>query len=127
MIVQIKFANDLTMMFGDSYKPWRVQMDEFCWDNKAYLGDIEEVSCCSDDWIGWGGLKWCVSEVFQHQLNREGCQSTDPDNPNARQYTDMKFEFDSKVYRVAQRILQDARNGQTDNRLLMKGILPKGA
>lgn len=127
MIVKIKFEGDITMMFGDSYKPWRIQFDEYCWSNKKELGEIEEVSCCLDDWIGWGGLKWCAAEVFQHQLNREGCQSGDPDNSNARQYADMKFTFDSKVARIAQRILQDARNGQTDQRLLLKGILPKGA
>ncbi|OMF93827.1 hypothetical protein BK146_17860 [Paenibacillus sp. FSL R7-0333] len=115
------------MMFGDSYKPWRIQFDEYCWDNKKELGEIEEVSCCSDKWIGWGGLKWCTAEVFQHQLNREGCQDADHDNPNARQYAEMKFTFDPQIAKIAQRILQDARNGQTDQRLLLKGILPKGA
>ncbi|MFB5758912.1 spore protein H [Paenibacillus medicaginis] len=126
MIVRIKFNDDLTMMFGDSYKPWRIQFDEYCWNYKKVLGEIEEISICSDKWISWGGLKWCTGENFQHQLNREGCQSQDENNPNARQYSEMKFAFDSIVARTALRILEDARNGRTDNRLLLKGILPKG-
>ncbi|MEC0170848.1 hypothetical protein [Paenibacillus graminis] len=40
MIVQIKFEGDITMMFGDSYKPWRIQFDEYCWGNKKELGEI---------------------------------------------------------------------------------------
>lgn len=126
MIVCIKFNDGLTMMFGDSYKPWRVQFDEFCWKNKS-IGEIEQVTCCSNKWIGWGGLKWCPEEDFQHQLNREGCQSQDNDNPNARQYKDMTFRSDSTITKQAKRILQDARREQTDISLLWKGKLPKGA
>lgn len=126
MIVCIKFNGGLTMMFGDSYKPWRVQFDEFCWKNKN-IGEIEQVTSCSDKWIGWGGLKWCPEEDFQHQLNREGCQSHDNNNPNARQYKDMIFRSDTTITKQAKRILQDARREQTDISLLWKGKLPKGA
>lgn len=126
MIVRIKFNNGLTMMVGDSYKPWRVQFDEFCWKNKS-IGEIEQVTCCSDKWIGWGGLKWCREEDFQEQLNREGCQSQDNDNPNARQFKDMIFRSDSTITRTAIRILQDGKKGRTDQQLLWKGKLPKGA
>ena len=126
MIVCIKFNDGLTMMFGDSYKPWRVQFDEFCWKNTS-VGEIEQVTCCSDNWIGWGGLKWCPEEDFQHQLNREGCQSHDNDNPNARQYKDMIFRSDPTITKHAKHILQDARREQTDISLLWKGKLPKGA
>lgn len=126
MIVRIKFNDGLTMMFGDSYKPWRVQFDEFCWKNKR-IGEIEQVTYCSDKWIGWGGLKWCREEDFQDQLNREGCQSQDNDNPNARQFKDMIFRSHSTITRTAIRILQDGKKGWTDQQLLWKGKLPKGA
>jgi len=127
MIVRVTFENDLTMLFGDSYKPWTLQFDEYCWRNKKQLGEIVSVDTSAEKWISWGGLKWCADESFQAQLNREGCQSGDPDNQNPRKYDEMKFGFDSKVSRVALRILEDCRNNRTDSNLIYRGKLPKGA
>lgn len=95
MIVRIKMATnntgDITMLFGDSYKGWDEQFEEyihkFSGTTTAVLG-IEE---SSEDWVAWGGLKWCEEDAAQNLLNREGCQAGDPDNPNPRIYADFKF------------------------------------
>ena len=93
VLLQNKDGEKFTMLFGNSYKTWQNQYCEYlrrypdetplqAWKSKA-------------EWKGWGGLKWCLEENFQDELNREECQSNDPDNPNPRKYSDMKFfEFD---------------------------------
>jgi hypothetical protein len=91
MIVRIKFEGDKIMLFGDSYKPWKMQMDEFMRRCAEGLGRPVSADISSSKWIGWGGLKWCQHEEFQEQLNREGCQYNEPDNPNPRRYEDMDF------------------------------------
>lgn len=91
MIVRITFEDESVMMFGDSYKPWHMQMDEFmrrCADGLARPKNVEE---SKSKWVAWGGLKWCSEDGFQHQLNREGSQEWEPDNPNPRQYIEMTF------------------------------------
>jgi hypothetical protein len=92
MIVKIKFNDDLTMLFGDSYKKWYVQLEEFIWyvlkDRKS---KPLEITYSNSDWKSFGGLKWCSGDKFQEQLNREGCQNDDEDNPNPRQYSEMQF------------------------------------
>lgn len=107
MIIKVQFKSpdeEFTMLFGDSYKKWQQQYAEFV---RRYTGGYEKrhelevvrVFRCNDKWKGWGGLKWCEDTSFQHELNREGCQTDDPDNPNARQYSDMKFyEFDMREF-----------------------------
>lgn len=127
MIVRIKFDGDLTMMFGSSYKPWTLQLDEFCWQFKKQLGSIVSAEVSDEKWIGWGGLKWCAEENLQQQLNREGCQSNDPDNPNPRKYADMRFYYDRKIDKIACLILEDCKNNRTNPDLVYKGKLPKGA
>lgn len=91
------------MLFGNSYKKWQQQYLEFV---RRYTGgmkpstlEVVRVFRCNDEWKGWGGLKWCQDTSFQEELNREGCQTNDPDNPNPRQYSEMKFyEFDIKEF-----------------------------
>ena len=102
MIVKIKILDinnkELVMMFGDSYKSWFLQMKEFFWQRQKWLDGVVypaykavDVETSESEWIGWGGLKWCQEKHFQSELNREGCQQNDPDNPNPRKYADMNF------------------------------------
>jgi hypothetical protein len=85
------------MLFGDSYKKWQTQFSVFIRIRKSYNENpqVLKVERSNSKWKGFGGLKWCSSESFQQELNREDVQQGEPDNPNARQYADMKFyEFD---------------------------------
>jgi len=97
MIVKIEFISNIEepwcMMFGNSYKSWKDQAREYL-DRLSILDPTARpvrASYSKSNWVGWGGLKWCDEDEFQGCLNREGCQSSDPDNPNPRQYLDMKF------------------------------------
>jgi hypothetical protein len=93
MIVKIKLkdetGNEFTMMFGDSYKKWYIQFQEYIINFKIY--HCIDATVSQNKWIGWGGLKWCNELDFQEELNREGCQSSDPNNPNPRKYEKMCF------------------------------------
>ena len=60
MIVKIKFREDLTMLFGDSYKSWKEQFTEYI--DKWKIDDILDVWHSKAKWIGMGGLKWCSEE-----------------------------------------------------------------
>ncbi|MGM7720636.1 spore protein H [Metabacillus sp. Hm71] len=103
MIVRVTFSEDHVMLFGDSYKPWRIQLDEYMWSFKPEK--VLNVESSHSKWVGWGGLKWCPDSKFQHQLNREGCQDNDPDNPKPRQYHKMNFKYDPKKHAKALEIL----------------------
>jgi len=105
MIVRVTFSDNLIMLFGDSYKPWTMQFDEYYWNYKRELTDIIKVETTSSKWIGWGGLKWCSHDNFQEQLNREGCQSEDNDNLNPRQYNEMIFKENKQAYNKIKKII----------------------
>ena len=81
-------------MFGDSYKSWKLQFKEFVRMCKANENPVEPISAYKSNsrWIGWGGLRWCEEEDFQSQLNREGVQRDEVDNPKPRLYSKMKFD-----------------------------------
>ena len=111
MIVRITFLDkDLkpfTMLFGDSYKKWQREVDDYLhlqirWidtttlDRREIFG-VVKVEVSKSEWVSWGGLKWCSDENFQGILNREGCQDKDPDNPRPRQYNSMYFCEDKKA------------------------------
>jgi hypothetical protein len=101
MIIKIKFLdNDVkqfTMLFGDSYKKWYVQFEEYCRMFKPLV--ILEVHVSQANWKSWGGLKWCNENEFQHELNREGMQSGEPDNPKPRQYAAMDFYYSKHIFK----------------------------
>lgn len=104
MIVRIKLiakGQTKTIMFGNSYKNWNEQFREFCYINRPVVLSAETAK---DRWIGWGGLKWCNESVFQHELNREGCQRDEPDNPNPRVYANMNFRSNPIVFNIANKI-----------------------
>jgi hypothetical protein len=105
MVVRIKLKSKdevFTMMFGNSYKNWEEQFREY---SRAFKPlEIIRVETSSEKWIGWGGLKWCNEKEFQNELNREGCQDSDPDNPKPRIYDNMKFDLNAKVLQRAVKI-----------------------
>lgn len=95
-IVRVTFE-DRIILFGNSYKPWIVQFDEYallCQRDGEKLR-VVKVEVSNSNWVSWGGLKWCPEDKFQHQLNREGCQYDDMDNLNPRKYGEMNF-YDNK-------------------------------
>jgi hypothetical protein len=93
-------------MFGDSYKKWYIQLKEYCTTYK----DLSFISAdvCKDKWIGWGGLKWCNENEFQDELNREGCQDKEPDNPKPRQYNKMTFHPTQFITKKVKQIIDSA-------------------
>lgn len=98
-IVRVAFVDGSIMLFGNSYKPWDMQLDEYLFllkrDNELMM--VKEVEVSDSPWVHFGGLKWCSAKNFQQQLNREGCQSDEPDNENPRLYRDMVFYYDLKT------------------------------
>ena len=93
MIVKILFENEKgereAMLFGNSYKTWQNQYSEYA--RRFPTETAIQAWKSKSKWKGFGGLKWCLDENFQEELNREGCQIEDPDNPKPRQYSKMKF------------------------------------
>jgi len=79
----------VTILFGNSYKSWKEQYSEYC---RTFTCEPVKAWQSNAEWKGWGGLKWCEEKDFQHELNREGVQHDEPDNPYPRQYADMYFE-----------------------------------
>lgn len=95
MIIKVEFLDleegeRYTMLFGDSYKSWKEQFREYI---RLYKGKIQPMRAWKSlsAWKGFGGLKWCASIDFQKELNREGVQDGEPDNPKPRQYSKMRF------------------------------------
>ena len=107
--VRVTFS-DHVMMFGNSYKPWGMQYDEYIWMCKrnGTVLQLLDVETSHSKWVTWGGLKWCPEERFQHQLNREGCQESEPDNPKARNYSKMNFVHDRRAFKKAKDLLESA-------------------
>ena len=106
MIVKLKLKDaqgkEWTMLFGTSYKNYLDQIKEYfssfhVWNYEQEYSrafptfSIESIEASKSDWKHWGGLKWCPEQDFQQELNREGVQQNEPDNPNPRQYSEMKF------------------------------------
>ncbi|HFJ9376814.1 spore protein H [Bacillus cereus] len=109
-IVRVQFAKENVMMFGNSYKPWEMQFEEYLQILRQHneLTSVEQVSVSVSDnaWVSWGGLKWCPEENMQHQFNREGCQSNEEDNPNPRNYNEMQFYSDVTVAEKVNKLIK---------------------
>lgn len=105
--VRVTFESHV-MMFGNSYKPWQMQFDEYIWMCKRNGTPLQlvNVETSHSKWVSWGGLKWCSEERFQHQLNREGCQDNEPDNSKPRKYNKMNFSHDGRAFNKAKELLQ---------------------
>lgn len=108
-IVRIQFAEDWTMLFGNSYDTWDEQLQDYlCMlKDRKQIVPIQHVSVSDEKWVAWGGLKWCSEENFQNQLNREGCQMNDDDNPNPRQYDSMRFYNDYDTAKKAETLVSN--------------------
>jgi hypothetical protein len=105
MIVRIKLKTKnevFTMMFGNSYKNWEEQFREYCFTFKPI--EIIQIETSPEKWKGWGGLKWCNENEFQHELNMEGCQQNEPDNTKPRKYEYMRFGSNKIVENIANKI-----------------------
>lgn len=122
MTVRVTFKQDdgseKKILFGNSYKHWTTQMVEYTyrtyghktkgWRYEDVEGRVLEVEKSLSKWVGWGGLKWIEESIFQtEELNREGCQPGEPDNPKPRQYKDFKFEYSNYCYRAAIKALKE--------------------
>jgi hypothetical protein len=109
MIIKITFTNGVRM-FGNSYKPWEDQVEEYMRRNAKAIEKPLKVEISRSKFITWGGLKWCSEDDFQQELNREGCQYGEPDNKDPRQYSNMLFEnADEKTFNT---VLDLWRSGQ---------------
>lgn len=100
-----KDGANFVMLFGDSYKTWQEQFTEFMFRyytprelgwrySDGYVKNkILHQQISFHSWKSWGGLKWCNEDEFQEELNREGVQRDEPDNPSPRQYDDILKTF----------------------------------
>lgn len=69
LTVKVVFDDGLIMLFGNSYRNWDDQLNEYCgmW-NKIPV----TISASTFPWIGFGGLKWCQWSELQTELDKEG-------------------------------------------------------
>lgn len=100
VLLKVKGEHSI-MLFGNSYKTWQEQFEEYYKRLQRLTdGNVEVIKAWSSkaDWKGWGGLKWCEETEFQEELNREGCQHGEPDNVSPRKYSEMVFT-DFNIFR----------------------------
>lgn len=78
MIIRVTLKNGNVMMFGDSYKPWEQEFQEYCWAgarpfNNFYLKDlkIEKVEYSNEKFPYYGGLKWGSEQVMVERLKEQ--------------------------------------------------------
>ena len=108
MIVKLtlKFeTEELIMLFGNSYKNWDAQFREYCRLHKPL--SILSAETSKEEWIGWGSLKWCPDDDFQNELNREGCQQNEPDNPKPRKYQYFRFNDNKIVFNQCNKFISE--------------------
>jgi len=101
MIIKIQFSSEgeiYTMLFGNSYKKWDVQLREYLYTFKNT--EILKIESCPDKWISFGGLKWCNVDKFQDELNNENLE-------NPRFFKDMKFYFSEKIANKVNQIYEN--------------------
>lgn len=84
MTIKATFPDGTIMLFGDSYKSWIDQLAEYC---RAHKMPRPAVAKCRQEWIGYGGLKWCAETDLQSELDNEGkgrsIKSRSARSPNA--------------------------------------------
>lgn len=117
MIVEIEFfdkeGTPWKMLFGNNpnWRNWDGELQQYFWENikwwdetrcmKREIYGIGKMRVSKSRWMAWGGLKWCHPDKFQAQLDREGCQQSDPDNPRPRQFRKMKFQDAPEKWHIA--------------------------
>ena len=67
--VKVKFVSGIEMLFGNSYRTWDDQLEEYCGMTRQIP---EWLTYSPQPWVSFGGLKWCAPENFQGQLDKEG-------------------------------------------------------
>jgi len=124
MIVRVTFEDlerkELKYLFGNGYKSWRRQYEEFVnayitwWNTKTImtceLFNILQVETSSSKWIESGGLKWCSDENAQDELNEELIisQNQGEKRKTARKYNQIRFIRNYGSHRdYCQEILSD--------------------
>lgn len=71
--VKVQFEGG-DVLFGNSYRTWDDQLEEFCarrLDGDKYAIPVS-ITMSDSPWVSFGGLKWCSPENFQKELDREG-------------------------------------------------------
>lgn len=60
------------MVFGDSYKTWQMQLQEYIWSlRRQDIAFTIRGLCKSNAAFVQDGLKWCDAEKYQKELTRE--------------------------------------------------------
>ena len=117
MIVKITLLDldnkELVMMFGNSYKYWFTQFEEFLYNSIKWWNAKRIMSCnlyqiinvekSTDKWIGFGGLKWCTETEFKESLAHEA-KGLDQE---VRKYKDMIFNYDANKFYKVKNMLKD--------------------
>jgi hypothetical protein len=68
MTIKATFPDGTVMLFGDSYRKWISQLQEFC---SHFEMPRPEVVKCSAKWIAYGGIKWCPENDLALALEEE--------------------------------------------------------
>ena len=88
MIIRVTLKSGNVMMFGDSYKPWEREFQEYCWVGASQTTDfyirnilVEKVEYCNEKFPTYGGLKWgpeaAMVQRLQEQAEQEGKKPKD--------------------------------------------------
>lgn len=78
--VKVEFSNNdsvgekFTLVFGDSYKTWKMQLQEYLWRrrNNSDVGVTIENIYLSHSRFTQDGLKWCTLEAYAKELKDLG-------------------------------------------------------
>ena len=88
MIIRVALKNGNVIMFGDSYKPWEQEFQEYCWFGASRTTDfcirnilLEKVEYCNEKFPTYGGLKWgseaAMVQRLKEQAEQEGKKPKD--------------------------------------------------
>jgi hypothetical protein len=101
MIVQITLKTETetwSMLFGDSYKSWSLQFQEYLWNcrrGKKFF-TVENVSVCKNEkWLA-NGLKRCEVSEYQNELDEAGVN---------RKFEHFEFTQNSKIEREVRKFV----------------------
>ena len=68
LTVRATWPDGMRMMFGNSYRKWWDQLEEY---SRLRGRERPAIEVSNEPWIGFGGLKWCPWDEFQEQLDIE--------------------------------------------------------
>jgi len=67
--VKVTFMGGHEMLFGNSYRDWDDQLNEYC---STFNHVPVRIVSSHSPWVSFGGLKWCEPSQLQQQLDDEG-------------------------------------------------------